>query len=73
MDTLIKAVCAAAGVVVIASGTHYLWSAYQADRLMKCRGDLVVRESLKCVAAGFCKESNYMESMNLCLERGYPL
>ena len=73
MDRLVKALCVAAGVVVIASGTHYLWSAYQADRLMKCRGDIVVREALKCIASGACKEFDYMESMTLCLKRGYPL
>lgn len=71
MDNFTKVITIAAAAVVIAVGSHYLWNANRAELVNKCKRDQVVQTMIK-IGDG-PETDNYVEALQLCIDRGYPL
>ena len=70
MDKITKNMTIAAAVVIIASGSHYLWNAHRTDLANRCKQDGIVQAFL---SVGLGPEtSNYADAIQLCFDRGYP-
>ena len=78
MDKSSKGLVIIAALVVIAAGSHYLWSSYRSDLETRCKAEDVIVSAFRQVLIEAEQNKDlavkaYNQSIKDCVKRGRPI